>query len=130
MAIAAGLAEVADATRCDPEDAVGTYVRAGAMFGIDDIALAVLACRLSGDDPWGPRLREHLFVDLDRLRRAAARLSLRQPDHSVIDAALKEVRGHIADAVEASTTSLDPLAVVTAELWLIVERLGGPLPQA
>ncbi|MFM7067900.1 MAG: NAD-glutamate dehydrogenase domain-containing protein [Actinomycetes bacterium] len=130
MALAPGLAEVADATARDPEDAVDAFVGAGERFGVTALAQAVDACRVPPDDEWAPQLQMHLLLDLDRLRRAAARLLLSRIDHTEIDDALAAIRPRVQAAVEAADTSITPLASVVAELWLVVERLGGPVPGA
>ena len=117
-------------TSREPADAVDAFVGAGDRFGLDALALAVLACEVPGDDEWAARLRMHLLLDLDRLRRACARMVLGGADQAAVAAELEVVRPHLDDAMAAATGTLVPLAAVVAELWLVVERLGGPVPQA
>ncbi|MFZ4518241.1 MAG: NAD-glutamate dehydrogenase domain-containing protein [Microthrixaceae bacterium] len=129
LALAPGLAQVAH--RCDraPEDAAAAYLDAGRRFGLDHLTRAVLGADLPAEDTWSQRHRQSLLFDLDRLRRAAAEMLLRGVDVAELEARLDELAPRVAEAVEASSGTLDPLAVVAAELWLVVEDEAGEIPR-
>jgi len=100
-----------------------------ARFGLEHLTLAVLDARLPADDTWSRRHRQSLLFDLDRLRRAAAEMLLRGVDVADLEARLDELAPRVAEAVEAAGSTLDPLAVVAAELWLVVEDEAGEIPR-
>ncbi len=129
LALAPGLAQVAHRCGRSPGDAAGAYLEAGRRFGLEHLTLAVLDARLPADDTWSRRHRQSLLFDLDRLRRAAAEMLLRGVDVADLEARLDELAPRVAEAVEAAGSTLDPLAVVAAELWLVVEDEAGEIPR-
>ena len=130
LALAPGLAEVAELGRRRPEEAVGAFVDAGSRFGLDRLTWAVLACELDPSDTWSQRHRESLLFDLDRLRRAAAGVLLAGVDLSDLSDRLERLDPRVEEAIQAGADRLDPLAVVCAELWLVVEEEAGGIPRA
>ena len=130
LALAPGLAEVAEVAGITPDRAVGAFVDAGRRFGLDKLALAVLACALDPADTWSQRHRESLLFDLDRLRRAATGVLLGGVDLTDLSARLEQLDPRVDDAIQVGTDRLDPLAVVSAELWLVVEEEAGGIPRA
>jgi NAD-specific glutamate dehydrogenase len=133
LALAPGLAQVADRAGVGPAAAVGPYLEAGRRFGLDRLTWAVLGVELAPTDTWSRRHRETLLFDLDRLRRAAAAVLLASPEGRAtpdLDRRLAELAPNLDEAVGAATDRLDPLAVVAAELWLLVEEEAGEIPRA
>jgi glutamate dehydrogenase len=130
LALAPGLAEVAEVAGVPPEEAVGAFVDAGTRFGLDRLTWAVLACELDPADTWSQRHRESLLFDLDRLRRAAAGVLLGGVDLTDLSGRLDELDPRVDEAIEQGRQRLDPLAVVSAELWLVVEEEAGGIPRA
>lgn len=136
LALAPGLAQVSDRAGVDPAAAVGAYLEAGRRFGLDRLTWAVLGVELAPTDTWSRRHRETLLFDLDRLRRAAAAVLLATPGGAPTPELEDRLAGlapridEAVDAAEAATGRLDPLAVVVAELWLLVEEAAGEIPRA
>jgi glutamate dehydrogenase len=130
LALAPGLAEVAEVAGIPPERAVGAFVDAGRRFGLDRLTWAVLACALDPADTWSQRHRESLLFDLDRLRRAAAGVLLGGVDLTDLSLRLQQLDPRVDEAIEQGAERLDPLAVVCAELWLVVEEEAGGIPRA
>ena len=130
LGLAPGLAEVAQSAGRTPDQAVGAFVEAGRRFGLDKLTWAVLACRLDPADTWSQRHRESLLFDLDRIRRAATGVLLRGSDLSDLSARLDQLEPRMEEAAQAGTDRLDSLAVVSSELWLVVEEEAGGIPRA
>ena len=130
LALAPSLAEVAQQAGIPPEDAVTAFLDAGQRFGLDRLTWAVLGCGLDPTDTWSQRHRESLLFDLDRLRRAAAGVLLGGVDLTELDGRLAALEPRVDEAIENATDRLDPLAVVAAELWLVVEEEAGGIPRA
>ena len=130
LALAPGLAEVAESAGRHPEEAVAAFVDAGRRFGLDRLTWAVLGCALDPADTWSQRHRESLLFDLDRLRRAAAGVLLGGVDLTDLSDRLDQLDPRVDEAIAMGAERLDPLAVVCAELWLVVEEEAGGIPRA